>query len=165
MKKSIRSDPHRTFLFNYIYSILVHLSHAARVKLIHFASLTRTMYNLHSESIQVSFNRYFIGEKCCLLWDSNPRPSDLISSGAGCKSPCGIFTSLWLLTFFPLNKVCRRPKSTRMLGKQLFPRCWRWRDYYPTSNRQGVLPTYKTVLNRKKYSTTLKKLSRSVRSK
>ena len=58
-----------------------------RDKLIHLKSLTCTMYSFHCKMIQEHLNRYFMGENSCRHWDSNPRPSDLISSGAGCQPP------------------------------------------------------------------------------
>ena len=108
---------------------ICHTQHEINWYILHFSHVPCTIF---IERIQVHFNRDFIGEKCCLLWDLNPRPSDLISSGGGYKSPCGIFTSLWFLTFFHKIKFVGGQSLLLCWVNQLLPRCWKWRDLYLT---------------------------------
>ena len=77
----VRCDRPSNLLFKYFYSIQVQLPLETRDKFIYFTSLTCSMYNFQSKVIQVHFNWDFMGEKCCRHWDSNPRPSELASSG------------------------------------------------------------------------------------
>ena len=60
------------------YSTQVQLPLIIQEKLIH---ITCSMYNFKCKFIQTYFSRDFKWEKCCRHRDSNPRPSDLVSSG------------------------------------------------------------------------------------
>ena len=79
-----------------IYSDSGYISHIyTQDKFYNYTTHTYINANFLCKTMQVHFNRYLEGEKCCQHWDSNPQPFDLDHLGAISHAYC-FFTSLHL---------------------------------------------------------------------
>ena len=92
---SFRSSLSHFFLN--IYSDSGYICHIyTRDKFYNYTNHTYITTNFQCKTMQVHFNRDFLGVKCCRHWDSNPQPSDLDHLALGVSHHYGFFTSLRL---------------------------------------------------------------------